>query len=77
MIDPCDEQLVDLNVYISDPFPAYDENGNEVIDAEKNEPLVKVMLSEHYGKCVESPFKVETPQVVRRSFRSVCEQGFL
>ena len=63
---PNDDKLLDLNVYIGEPFPQM-ENGEEIVCEEemKNKPFT-VTINEHQGERSDIPFNVITKQVVSR-----------
>ena len=63
---PNDDKLLDLNVYIGEPFPQM-ENGEEIVceDEMKNKPFT-VTINEHQGERSDIPFNVITKQVVSR-----------
>ena len=63
---PNDDKLLDLNVYIGEPFPRM-ENGEEIVCEEemKNKPFT-VTINEHQGERSDIPFNVITKQVVSR-----------
>ena len=63
---PNDDKLLDLNVYIGEPFPQM-ENGEEIVCEEemRNKPFT-VTINEHQGERSDIPFNVITKQVVSR-----------
>lgn len=69
---PRDDKLIDLDVFIGNPFPTYDEKNEEIIDENlMNEPLIKVVLDEHHGQKSDVPFSILDKQVVNKSLTSV------
>ena len=64
-IDPRIEKLVDLNVYIGDPFPLLNEDTNEdSVEAKVDGPLIRITLGEHHGVRSDVPFNIKTKQMV-------------
>lgn len=76
VIDPSDEQLIDLSCYFGNPFPLLDQNGVEVVDDEdygqtdqEQESLIKIILSEHQGQKSTLPFNIINKQMVSAEFK--------
>lgn len=66
VIIPNDDKLLDLNIYIGEPFPQM-ENGEEIVCEEemRSKPFT-VTINEHQGERSDIPFSVITKQVVSR-----------
>ena len=68
IVDRDDDHLIDLKVYIGDPFPILDENGNEC-ESENHVPIdnnkfISVLMEEHSGNRSNVPFSIPNTQVL-------------
>lgn len=74
VIEPSDDQLIDLNCYYGNTFPLIDQDGNEVVEEDDEfvetrtdvgeESLIKINLKEHQGQKCSIPFNINNRQMV-------------